>query len=338
MGLRYRKSINLGGGFRVNISKSGVGYSWGVPGYRVTKTAAGKTRRTYSIPGTGISYVDEQGKKVSSPSPTQTTDTTYSDVSDIESADIKNFQTAEYSDLLKRINAIILINKITTWILIISFIISASNSYYWIAFWLSAALKIYLHTKGKIFFEYSIDADTQKEFESKTQNWNSLKRCQKKWFISQEATLRNSKTSGGAGKGIDRLPLTIANNLPFYIRTNIEPVVLRLKKETLILLPDKILIIKKNKVGALSYSNVKFDVYATGFIETETPPKDSEFVKMVWLKTNKDGSPDMRFKDNKQLPVYKYGFIDISSPEGLNVKLMFSNEKIVEQFKISKEF
>ena len=30
MGFRYRKSINLGGGFRINLSKSGVGYSWGV--------------------------------------------------------------------------------------------------------------------------------------------------------------------------------------------------------------------------------------------------------------------------------------------------------------------
>ena len=37
MGLRFRKSINLGGGFRINLSKSGVGYSWGAKGYRVTK-------------------------------------------------------------------------------------------------------------------------------------------------------------------------------------------------------------------------------------------------------------------------------------------------------------
>ena len=36
MGFRYRKSINLGGGFRINLSKSGIGYSWGVKGYRVT--------------------------------------------------------------------------------------------------------------------------------------------------------------------------------------------------------------------------------------------------------------------------------------------------------------
>lgn len=30
MGWRFRKSINLGLGFRINLSKSGIGYSWGV--------------------------------------------------------------------------------------------------------------------------------------------------------------------------------------------------------------------------------------------------------------------------------------------------------------------
>lgn len=59
MGIRYRKSINLPFGFKVNLSKSGVGVSWGRKGIRVTRTAKGKIRRTYSIPGTGISYVSE---------------------------------------------------------------------------------------------------------------------------------------------------------------------------------------------------------------------------------------------------------------------------------------
>lgn len=49
MGWRFRKSIKLGGGFRVNISRSGVGYSWGIPGYRVTKKAGGGIRQTTSI-------------------------------------------------------------------------------------------------------------------------------------------------------------------------------------------------------------------------------------------------------------------------------------------------
>jgi len=61
MGFRYRKSINLGGGFRVNLSKSGVGYSWGGKGFRVTKTASSRTRTTASIPGTGLLWTEESG-------------------------------------------------------------------------------------------------------------------------------------------------------------------------------------------------------------------------------------------------------------------------------------
>lgn len=65
MGFRFRKSINLGGGFRINLSKSGVGCSWGTKGVRITKTAKGKTKGTLSIPGTGISYTTDLDKAAS---------------------------------------------------------------------------------------------------------------------------------------------------------------------------------------------------------------------------------------------------------------------------------
>lgn len=67
MGFRFRKSVNFGP-FRLNFSKSGVGYSFGGKGFRVTKKAGGGTRTTASIPGTGISYVKDSasGKKKSS--------------------------------------------------------------------------------------------------------------------------------------------------------------------------------------------------------------------------------------------------------------------------------
>ena len=63
MGFRLRKSINIGKYFRLNFSKSGIGYSIGVPGMRYTKTASGRHRRTYSIPGTGLGYIAEDTKK-----------------------------------------------------------------------------------------------------------------------------------------------------------------------------------------------------------------------------------------------------------------------------------
>ena len=62
MGFRFRKSMKLGP-FRVTLSKSGISYSAGVKGLRVTKTASGAVRTTASIPGTGISYVKETSGK-----------------------------------------------------------------------------------------------------------------------------------------------------------------------------------------------------------------------------------------------------------------------------------
>ena len=63
MGIRFRKSINLGGGARVNLSKKGIGYSVGVKGARVTKTAKGTIRKTVTIPNTNISHVTESSGK-----------------------------------------------------------------------------------------------------------------------------------------------------------------------------------------------------------------------------------------------------------------------------------
>lgn len=62
MSFRFRKSVNFGI-FRVNASKSGLGWSVGVPGARYTKMANGRTRTTASIPGTGISWVEESKKR-----------------------------------------------------------------------------------------------------------------------------------------------------------------------------------------------------------------------------------------------------------------------------------
>ena len=51
---RYRKSKRLPGGFRLNLSKSGLGFSWGVRGFRVGRDSRGRIVRTLSIPGTGL--------------------------------------------------------------------------------------------------------------------------------------------------------------------------------------------------------------------------------------------------------------------------------------------
>ena len=55
MGFYYRKSLSLGP-FRVNLGKSGVGYSVGTRGFRTGVSSRGRRYTTFGIPGTGIGY------------------------------------------------------------------------------------------------------------------------------------------------------------------------------------------------------------------------------------------------------------------------------------------
>jgi Protein of unknown function (DUF4236) len=62
MGFNYHKSVKMGP-FRVTASKSGISYSAGVKGVRVTKRANGKVQTTLSAPGTGLRYTTTSGTK-----------------------------------------------------------------------------------------------------------------------------------------------------------------------------------------------------------------------------------------------------------------------------------
>lgn len=61
MGWSWRKSVNFGP-FRVSLSKSGVGYSIGAPGFRTGVRPNGRRYTRVSIPGTGIYHTSTHGK------------------------------------------------------------------------------------------------------------------------------------------------------------------------------------------------------------------------------------------------------------------------------------
>lgn len=55
MGWTFRKSVNLGP-FRVNASKSGVGFSVGEGPFRTGVSPRGRTYASANVPGTGLRY------------------------------------------------------------------------------------------------------------------------------------------------------------------------------------------------------------------------------------------------------------------------------------------
>ena len=55
MGWIFRRSIRFGP-IRMNMSKGGVGWSWGFPGFRVGISSDGRRYYSFGFPGTGLYY------------------------------------------------------------------------------------------------------------------------------------------------------------------------------------------------------------------------------------------------------------------------------------------
>ena len=347
MGFRYRKSINLGGGFRINLSKSGIGYSWGTKGYRITKTASGKTRRTYSIPGTGISYVDESGKRNSrrrggsqgygNSSGNNYNPGNYNPSSNyeaeipIESASIEQFKAAETGNISQTIEKTIKLNKWSTALIWLS-LLGFAQPVFFLLLVLGIVLKVMAHKSGRVELEYSFDAEAKDEHDRRIGAWQLLAEGKKEWQITSEQFNSNTKLHAGAGRSLNRIPCQIEKGRPFYINTNIDTVQIKLKKEMLIILPDKVFIVRGSKVGMIDYSDFRVQTSEVRFVESEGVPKDAQVVGHTWQFVNKNGTPDRRYSNNSQLPICLYGQVFLRSSGGLNVEIQVSNVQNCRDF------
>ena len=69
---------------------------------------------------------------------------------------------------------------------------------------------------------------------------------------------------------------------------------------------------------------------STRFIESERVPQDAEIIDYTWKFTNKDGSRDLRFSNNRKYPICKYGELTLKSPNGIHTIILFSNHNTAE--------
>lgn len=67
MGFRFRKSVKIAPGVRVNFGKKSSSISFGKKGARYTVSSTGRRTSTFGIPGTGLSYSTSSKKKKKSP-------------------------------------------------------------------------------------------------------------------------------------------------------------------------------------------------------------------------------------------------------------------------------
>lgn len=183
-----------------------------------------------------------------------------------------------------------------------------------------------------VSMEYSFDDESKATYDNLSNIWMSLNNNSKFWQIISESAI-NRKTSGGASRGVNRIPTRAINKAPYFIKSNVQPFGLKLRKQALYFLPDKLLVISGRKIGAINYSDIHMSFGTTHFVETEVSPKDANVVGTTWLKVNKNGNPDKRFKDNRQVPICEYGKIFIQSGDALHVELMCSNSATISDMR-----
>lgn len=327
MGFYFRKSVNLGG-LRFNFSKSGVGVSTGVKGFRI---GSGPRGNYIQMGRNGVYYKKTWGNSKSRANEHNNTQNikkynqnNYTPKS--ENEDLDEYTTEEICDsssieLVEEIKNNY--SKITLKWFSLLFVF---NIYLFI---LSFIIFAYLDYKRKntIIF-YDIDEETEARLQQFYDAFDEITKCKRKWYILSKNYNFDSKYNAGASSLVNRKDIIIANKVPKYIKTNVKIPCIPVGKQKLYFFPDKILIIEGKKVGALSYKNLGISVTNGNFIETEMKPWDGTVVDYTYKYVNKSGGPDRRFANNPRYPIMSYSYINFYGDNGFNECIMLSKQGV----------
>ena len=334
MGWRLRKSINLGLGFRINLSKSGIGYSWGFPGYRVTKMANGGNRTTYSLPGTGISYVEQNDESKGSGKNQERSDGLYTgEVENYTNIPIENIQKND--PILSRINKVAALNRWAN-LLLFSVLFVGRFPAFSLTFIAGIVIKIIIATKMKIKLYYEFDKESRRMYDALKEVLILLSESKKMWQINSSTRVFNTKYNAGAGNNVDRNNAFVTTKMPWYIKTNLDIYGLNLKNEKILFTPDRLIVFRPlRKAFGCTYNDMFIGISTKRFVESERVYSDAEVVDYTWYYTNKNGERDLRFSNNKKFPVCNYGELTIKSPNGIHTVIEFSNHKLSDDIQQS---
>jgi hypothetical protein len=335
MGFYFRKSINLGG-VRFNFSKSGIGASVGVKGFRVGTNSRGN----YIHMGrNGLYYRAAIGKKKSgrqtptlqSPSFRPFQQPVSPQIQqeelhfqDIDSGDLAFIVDATSQDVVNEINTKRKKFPFCPLAILLAFIPVAGIPLAIIA---TILLYAFVDKKRKTtVLVYDIDEDTEREIQNFYNAFDELASCSAAWHVSSQASVRDKKYHAGANSVVNRAKIRINYKTPKYLKTNVKVPAIPVGSQTIYFFPDRIFIYDKKSVGGLAYSGFSVTRKNQRFIESGIVPRDGTVVDHTWQYVNKSGGPDKRFSNNRQLPILLYSEVYFTSTSGLNELIQFSNQ------------
>ena len=161
-----------------------------------------------------------------------------------------------------------------------------------------------------------------------------LAKCQRIWSILAEKAIDRVVERSKAEMLVNRDSVSFSLNSCDLIQT--EQKVPHLPSRTggdMYIYPGFVLYrASKQAFALIDFRDITLTFVPTHFTEAGIVPSDSEIVGSTWSKCNKDGSPDRRFRGNRQIPVARYGRLLFASSDGLDVRYLCSNARVTEEF------
>jgi hypothetical protein len=166
--------------------------------------------------------------------------------------------------------------------------------------------------------------------------FNQLAQSQGSWVMQTSQQIERVKARSMSNTVVERRSTRLARQSDTLVDTADLPLSLSVQngRSTAYFYPGFVLVIDAARSDFALIDLKELDVRhsASHFTETEMIPSDAKMVSKVWAKSNKDGSRDRRFKDNRELPVMGYGRLELTAHGGLHEAFLFSRPDASEAF------
>jgi len=333
VGFYVRKSLKAGP-FRFNLSKSGIGVSAGVPGFRVGSGPRGNYvhmgrgglyyRATLPSARSGRGHLPAQpAPGVPAPVPAASEVVLH----DVTGASVEQLPAVGPSDLVTQLTeaaartpiapfaaAVLLVLAVVAGRVGMVLLIVGVPAIVWLG------LQDRAHRSVVVFYDVN-DAPAQR-FQALVDAMHTLASCQRLWFVSaagQVQTTHQWKANSGAGTIISRKVTRSTMSPPRHLVTNIAVPTLTAGRTSLHLLPDRVLLRDRRRYAEVPYPALLAGAEPQRFIENGPVPSDAQQVDTTWRFVNRNGAPDRRYNNNRQLPVMLYGRLTLTTQQGLHL-------------------
>jgi len=192
---------------------------------------------------------------------------------------------------------------------------------------------VYRLNRLTVYVGYTFAENTKDRWERIAAVSSVFQRCgQVRVFQDAEAGGRPQwKTTHDESFKVDRLPVVQFRRSIPNMTTNVRVHGIAYTTYAIYFLPDAVLVANGSRVESVRYPDLRIRFSSFDYVRADgTPASGSPVVGKRWKYSNLDGSPDQRFKSNKELPVVRCGILRLDMHVA-EVQLMISDPEASEE-------